>query len=49
MKTIGMSDEEQLQAFSVVASVLHLGNVQLAKKSDGNSVVPTSIKPRISL
>ena len=44
MSTVGISEDEQFQIVSIVAAVLHLGNVQVEGRE--NSVIPSSQRPR---
>ena len=36
MTTLGMSDSEKLSIYTIVAGVLHLGNVMFEEELDGN-------------
>ncbi len=47
MSTVGMSQDEQFQLLSVVATVLHLGNIKLERKSDGNAQILPNQRPGI--
>ncbi|KAG6436833.1 hypothetical protein SASPL_101735 [Salvia splendens] len=49
MDIVGISDEEQDGIFRVVAAILHLGNIEFAKESDGDASHPKDDQSRFHL
>ncbi|KAL1545296.1 myosin-6-like [Salvia divinorum] len=49
MDIVGISDEEQDGIFRVVAAILHLGNIEFEKESDGDASHPKDDKSRFHL